>query len=220
MVEAGELLVQINGADFSVRSGEAALILSGQFHSYRTPLDSACRICIFSTDFLPDLDQYTRNVQTHHPVIPVEDLRFFERLPKDKSNIFVLKALLYDIAARYVSGPIYTDFNLSDDRLLYDIAGYIDAHFTEPLTLADLAEKFGYNYRYMSGLINRYFALSFSKVLQQYRVNHACLLLRESRHTITHISSLCGFDTVRSFNRSFKDIMGQTPKEYREQSTT
>lgn len=217
-VEEGEQTVHIDGIDFRVCGGECALILPGQFHSYRTQHHSVCWICIFSADFLPDLDQYCRDIQTHHPVFCIDDAQFHQKLWKVRNDVFAVKSKLYDLAARYVSGEPFCEFDREENHLFYDIAQYINEHFTEPLTLHDLAEQFGYNYRYMSGIVNRCFHLSFSKVLRQYRIDHACRLLKESEHSITDISSLCGFDTTRNFNQSFKDIMKMTPKEYRKQN--
>ena len=214
-VEEGEHLVQIDNVEFAVKAGDCAIILPGQFHAYRTEGYSRIFISIFSIDFLPDLDKYRRDVHPHHPVFSFGERISHATLDALKNNPFALKSMLYDLAARYVSGAPFDGFGEKQDDLLYDIVEYINGHFGEPLTLKDVAAHFGYNYRYMSGIINRSFHMSFSAVLRQYRIDHACRLLTESKASITELSDLCGFDTIRSFNRAFKEITGKTPREYR-----
>ena len=213
-VEEGELIVQIGQTEFSVLTGQCALILSGQLHAYRTAEHSISHICIFSPDFVSELMHYCKNVQMHHPVF-IANKELFARLKENEGNIFALKSLLYGVAAVYASGPALPADTLKSEGLLYDIATFIDDHFAEAITLQTLAEHFGYSYRYMSGLINRHFGLSFAALLQQYRIDLACRLLKETEYRITEITEKCGFDTTRSFNRAFQKVMGMTPKEYR-----
>ena len=51
------------------------------------------------------------------------------------------------------------------------------------------------------------------------RMEEACrLLLEEKNASITQIAAECGFQTIRSFNRCFKEMLGITPADYRKQS--
>ncbi len=216
-VERGEQIVQIDGVDFAVCGGEAALILPGQLHSYRTERGSEIWICIFSADFMPDLAKYVEQGQKHDPIFSAAgfSLPQFTAL---QENRFAIKAELYQLATRYTAGPPAPILDKRREPLLYELVRYVDGHFTEPLTLQRLATHFGYNYRYLSGVINRAFGISFSGVLRQYRVDLACRLLRESDAAVTEIAGRCGFETLRSFNRSFKAETGLTPTEYRKQA--
>lgn len=213
-VEEGELLVHISGNDFTVKAGECALVLPGQLHSYATPVHSLCYICIFAQDYTPDLDRYCRTEQKHYPVFVNSVPRLWDVLESATAQIFRIKSLLYDLAARYTAGPPYNEFKLENDSLICNIVSYIEEHYTEPLTLQQLASQFGYNYRYMSSVINRCFKTSFSQLVNQYRINYACNLLRENDLSITEISEQCGFDSQRNFNRNFKSFTGLTPREY------
>jgi AraC-like DNA-binding protein len=44
----------------------------------------------------------------------------------------------------------------------------------------------------------------------------AASLLTGSQHTILAISQLVGFESLSSFNRLFKQIMGQSPSQWRQ----
>lgn len=217
-VAEGEVTVHISGIDFTVKKDECAVILPGQYHSYQTEDHSLAWLCIFSSDFLPDLKDHSKKKQKHYPIISAPSAYLWEKLSA-ADNVFSKKAILYDLAARYISSPSSIEFPSKNDDMICQIVQYLDEHFRESISLHSLADYFGYNYRYMSGIINRCFNTSFSKVIQQYRIDYACRLLRETGDSITEISSLCGFDTTRSFNRCFKEIMEMTPKKYRGEIT-
>jgi AraC-like DNA-binding protein len=78
-----------------------------------------------------------------------------------------------------------------------------------------MSSDLGYNYRYVSGVVNKFFRLSFLGVVNRYRVNYACDLLVNTEKGITEISMICGFESTRSFNRNFRSITGVSPRDYR-----
>ena len=53
------------------------------------------------------------------------------------------------------------------------------------------------------------------RYLQRRRVERAMFLLRRSDHSITDVCFDVGFSSVGSFGRTFHDIVGETPTEYR-----
>ncbi|WP_370733789.1 helix-turn-helix domain-containing protein [Paenibacillus dakarensis] len=56
---------------------------------------------------------------------------------------------------------------------------------------------------------------SFRDYINRLRINKALWMLAESKLSILDISYECGFDSIRSFNRVFKQIMNTTPTEYK-----
>ncbi|MBR5524073.1 MAG: AraC family transcriptional regulator [Clostridia bacterium] len=210
-VEEGALQVRIGGTELTVGAGEGALILPGQPHAFATPEHSVCWPLIFSADYLPELRRVERML---YPVIRPGIADLHRRLCACRGNRFRVKSLLYALAACYGEGaPIQTP--PADDSLSCRIVSYLDTHYSEPITLRRMAETFGYNYRYLSGVVNRLYGMPFPQVVHRYRVDHACQLLRTTDRSVTEIAQRCGFDTLRSFNRCFKEQMGTTPREYR-----
>ena len=103
-----------------------------------------------------------------------------------------------------------TTINPTGSPSLEELAGVPSA-----AQLEKMANDLGYNYRYVSGVVNKFFRLSFLGVVNRYRVNYACDLLVNSEKGITEISMICGFESTRSFNRNFRSVMGTSPREYR-----
>lgn len=205
LVTEGKMEVQIGERLYAVGAGEAALIFPGRPHGYSILEQGKCRMAIFSADYLPELKN------EYWPLLKLSPA-FLEQLYEKKDRYFEVKSLLYELAAEYVKGEPLEE-RYEEDALICALAAYIDDHFCEALTLKKIAEHFGYNYRYMSGLINHHFGESFPKVINQFRINRACELLRKGGRSITDIAAECGFDSQRNFNRVFKELTGKTPKE-------
>ena len=207
-VEKGTLTVHIAGEDHTLRANEMAIIFPGQLHAFSSPERNRSRICIFSADYLPDLEA------GHTPLLR-EAQDFMDRLYENRHQRFAVKALLYGMAAKYVQGAPYRAPESENDNLICRVVQYIEAHYFEPISLQGMAEELGYNYRYLSGVVNRCFKTGFPKVVNRFRVDLACRLLKKENSSITEVAGQCGFDSLRNFNRCFKEITGKTPREYR-----
>lgn len=56
---------------------------------------------------------------------------------------------------------------------------------------------------------------SFTKYLNETRVDRACSLLLENKLTISQLAFDCGFNNISNFYRQFGKITGKTPAEYK-----
>ena len=72
-----------------------------------------------------------------------------------------------------------------------------------------------YNYSYLSSFFHKHFQMNFTDYVNHYRIQLAREYLSETDKNITEIADLCGFDTIRNFNRIFKKECEMTPGEYR-----
>ena len=102
-----------------------------------------------------------------------------------------------------------------NEELIGQILDYIAEHYRQPISLSSVAEAFGYEYHYLSRMLNKDYGISFSRMVNEYRIDHALRLLEETELSITEIASESGFQSIRSFNLSFKKYTGETPANYR-----
>lgn len=214
-VEEGIMRVGINGCDFDVKSGEGALILPNQPHEFSTPEYSVSWIAIFSADHIPELKNSIPSKTLLFPVIKPKDKELYRALREAVQNPLRLRSILYELAALYSEGKPEPRLLMSEGALVCRIVEYIDAHYKEQMTLEQMARDLGYSYRYMSGVVNRFFKLSLPKVVNRYRINCACGMLEDTDDGVTEIALRCGFGSIRNFNRSFKELTGLSPQEYR-----
>ncbi|WP_069386213.1 helix-turn-helix transcriptional regulator [Cellulosimicrobium cellulans] len=92
---------------------------------------------------------------------------------------------------------------------------HADAHFTEPLTLADLAAVAGYSPHHFARAFSRAFGTSPIAYLATRRVERAKDLLRSANLTVTEVCHAVGFTSLGTFSARFTAIVGVTPTAYR-----
>ena len=83
-------------------------------------------------------------------------------------------------------------------------------------TVAQVAREVGMSPTHLSRTFKRLFGVTFPQYTAIAQVNGARRLLTQTDLPVAEVSSTCGFQTIRSFNRQFREIAGMTPTEYRE----
>ena len=95
------------------------------------------------------------------------------------------------------------------------VKSYIDGHFSNDITLDDIAEHFFINKYYLTHLFKKVTGYSPKQYVILKRISFARELLCMSDKNITEIASDCGFNSTSNFIRSFKSAEGMTPLEFR-----
>ena len=96
-----------------------------------------------------------------------------------------------------------------------NIERYIRSHYTTELSMQDVARAMNYSEAYFCKLFKQCFKVNFSAWLNEFRVEKAKEMLRDTRLSIREISLACGYTDANYFARVFKRITGRTPSEYR-----
>ena len=92
---------------------------------------------------------------------------------------------------------------------------YINEHYTQKLTLTELAEKVYVSQWYLSKLLNKYTGQSFYEILNYTRIKKAKQLLKDPSIKIHEISEITGFNDVAHFCKVFRKLEQMSPNEYR-----
>lgn len=100
-----------------------------------------------------------------------------------------------------------------------EIESYIRVHFSEDLSMQDMARVMNYSDAYFCKLFKQCFKVNFSTYLNEFRVDHAKHMLAETGESIKEISIACGYTDSNYFTRVFRRITGMTPSEYRQSLT-
>lgn len=95
----------------------------------------------------------------------------------------------------------------------------INQDLTENLTLKTHAEALNVNPSYLSTLFKKETGCTLTEYVNRKRIDHAILLLNSTDMQIQTIALYCGIPDVNYFTKTFKKIVGKTPKEYREMVT-
>ena len=81
--------------------------------------------------------------------------------------------------------------------------------------MGDLSKKLEYSTVYLSRFFHENTGMPYHEYVRMVKMNHACYLLKNTRESILDVSLQCGYASISSFNRSFKQIVGMNPTEYR-----
>lgn len=96
---------------------------------------------------------------------------------------------------------------------LQKMLSYIYENYTEPVTLADIAEAANISRSEAGRCFHAYMGCSPVDALIQYRLQMAHQLMRERTQTLQQISYACGFNSVNYFSRQFKKKYGYAPSQ-------
>ncbi len=81
---------------------------------------------------------------------------------------------------------------------------------------ADLARECAVPEGVLSRIINMHFQKTFPQIMNERRIADARRLLEETEAPIQLISADVGFNSLPSFNRVFKEMVGDSPSQYRQ----
>jgi AraC family transcriptional regulator len=95
------------------------------------------------------------------------------------------------------------------------VLDYIEAHFTEDLTLATLAHTAGLSAHHFGEAFRESAGKPPYRFLIERRIHHGKELLLEGRKSIAEIAIAVGFATHSHFTLNFRKISGTTPSRFR-----
>ena len=93
----------------------------------------------------------------------------------------------------------------------------MEKHYTEKLTLQEVADACYVSQWHLSKLLNRYMRKSFYDILNSLRIRAAKELLADPSLRIGEIGEMVGYTDVAHFARVFRKTMGMSANEYRNQ---
>lgn len=96
---------------------------------------------------------------------------------------------------------------------------YIRANYNKDLSMTMVSNHVSLNYSYFSQAFKDYAGTSFVNYLKNLRIGKATELLETTELKVLEISEKVGFDNAKHFNRVFKDMLGVTPMEYRQNNS-
>ena len=120
-----------------------------------------------------------------------------------------------DIAKEVTITPVTIDPDLvaEIEQIMLSEKPYLD----QELSIQQLADRMGWPVKRLSAVINTNYQRNFNDFINQYRIEHACHLLKTRPKTekMLSIQLDSGFASKSVFNHYFKNIKGCNPSEYR-----
>ena len=96
-----------------------------------------------------------------------------------------------------------------------EIMNFISEHFTEDISLQDIANEFDISVTYAGKLISSHLNIGFKSYLNSLRINRAKeILLSQPQIKISALPEMLGYNNSVTFLRVFKKYEGISPSEF------
>lgn len=220
-VYSGAQHIKIDNKDYCVNKGELAVIFPNIVHSYfKAGEEKADELLIMCAPrLLGSLFPDFKNQKPNNPIVSAENIDeetlFALTHLKPENNFQVKFGYICIILSNLINSMILNvDIRIPQD-LTYKITEYIENNFTENITRESLAKLFNVNIYYISRIFTNNFKMNLRSYLGLIRCEFAALLIRTTNRTLTDIALDSGFDSIRTFNRVFKDIYGISPSQFK-----
>lgn len=221
-IEKGPVTVSLNNAVYSLESGEAFFIDSREIHYIKGSSSSIARILMFDARLLDEIAPGRRPQSPRlSPCSLIPD--YYHGIKKELNSqgpYFDLKVrslLLLLMVEIFRKEPLADRVKGRDNTSMENyknLLGEIEEKCSY-FTFEDAAGFMGLSKPYFSRFFKTVSGMTFSQYLNIIRLEKAIDLLNHNtgRLSITDIASRCGFDTIRHFNRVFRDFTGFSPRE-------
>lgn len=122
-------------------------------------------------------------------------------------SLLGLAGISRDLHAPEASSPAY--------KKISKLVSYIEQHYQEDVRVPYLAQMAQMSVSQIERYFLKVYQISPRQMLQQKRLNNACLLLA-GKQSITEVACACGYQDHSAFARQFKTTVGMTPSQYRQ----
>jgi len=221
--------IYVNQNKYTLYEGEAIIVFPFMEHG-NTPCENDAKSSAYY--FLINKDVY-RN-------LPFDLLNNTPKSPLIKADIISvnIRELIEKAYACYLAGdtilvqqyinialimlireltliPRKSNTGAKESAMISNILEYIRSHYSDDLTLRELADKLNTNKYCLSRLIHNSMDTTFRDILNDYRLRQAESLIRETNLKLLDISILSGYRSLSTFYRLFSEKYSKSPGEYR-----
>lgn len=232
-----ELKIGQNNAVYTLHNRDIFIVGVGEVHYFLMQPQKCDRIIVdFEPFMFKELSSFISGLKIIDPFIPYETNTdasvfsvhsFFEKqilsiqqemLKKKAGFEFVVGARLYDLAAgiiRYIPNEkvcsVQKTKQLKKLEILEQVAKYIDSNFREEITLAEVSKYANFSMFHFTRFFKDTTGMTFMQYLNNYKVSKAVNMLINTSDSISEIAFNSGFNSIKTFNRVFKQVKGCSP---------
>ncbi len=222
--------VCVNGVMVHAKEGDIIAIGENVLHQFQAVDEAAyLRVMQFSLKVLMESGIPIENCRTHitreeQDQVPglrdrlnylLDAIEEEKRTEHGENNYFQqsLVSAVYCLLTRHFPGEDHPNMT-KDQKDFLRVLEYISNHFEENLNVNVLAERLFMYRGTISALFMKHAGMSPNDYIYSLRIKKANDLMGQGR-SITEAALSSGFQSVRTFNNTYKKITGITPTEYR-----
>ena len=103
-----------------------------------------------------------------------------------------------------------------ENELARQIKNYVDEHYMEPITLAELAAQFHVSSSYVTRVYKKIYGYAVMQYIMRRRIGEAQTLIIDTNLSLTEIALRVGYSSSSYFHDMFTKVTGISPRKYRE----
>ena len=242
LIREGEAVFQVYQKSYRVRTGEGFLLNRNVPHSCSSPGNEHVRYSTILVrpdflygDFGSDVERKCFQPFLQNSAIPCIYLTGFDENGKeilqklnqveeafDRKRFcyeLKIKGLLCEAFAMILYGhrqelTKFVPTNLQELERLEKMLNYLNMHFTEVISLQDLADQVHLSREVCCRLFKKMTGKTITGYLEEYRVNKSFSLVQSGQYSMTQITEMVGFSNPSRFASAFRKRFGCNPGEY------
>lgn len=242
LIREGEAVFQVYQKSYRVRTGEGFLLNRNVPHSCSSPGNEHVRYSTILVrpdflygDFGSDVERKCFQPFLQNSAIPCIYLTGFDENGKeilqklnqveeafDRKRFcyeLKIKGLLCEAFAMILYGhrqelTKFVPANLQELERLEKMLNYLNMHFTEVISLQDLADQVHLAREVCCRLFKKMTGKTITGYLEEYRVNKSFSLVQSGQYSMTQITEMVGFSNPSRFASAFRKRFGCNPGEY------
>jgi AraC family transcriptional regulator, arabinose operon regulatory protein len=134
-------------------------------------------------------------------------------LMNNPDNIIYSNSCLYTFLSSFQTSEMKISVNEND--MIQQCINYMKENLDKNLRLDDFSNKLILSSSHLSAIFRKRMKYSPIHLFTSFKVQKACQMLMDSSHNIKTIAYSLGYDDQYHFSRVFKNIMGVSPKNFK-----
>lgn len=231
-VDRGELLTEVDGKNYTIREKELMLYGPGQFHNQNIAEGHSCSYVTIIFDMetvIYDIESnqyelllnkvftYDKKIYTLIKTFVAEstsEIPYMNSLMLCLLQETIIRLLQSEFIGQKAEKPVTTARQHYEDALLEKILAYIDETIYEPITIAEICQKFSMSRSSLQILFKENMDMPPKKYINELKLEKGRQMICENKYTISEIALMLGFNSIHYFSRAFTQKYSMAPSEY------
>lgn len=230
LVHKGNGVYHVNDKSYALQEGSVIFYNQGDLHEVENPdqqeMGNYCvGISHLHLKGLPDNclvqpgEPYVRHSGTMFPILKGLLDQMYELEGSGEEGDLAAQLLcsaLILMSTSLETMPATFLHKRQDEKMVQDIQKYLNQHYTEDISLNDIADALHCSVTHISHIFKKSTGNTPIQYVICRRIGQAQTLLISTDYTATQIATMVGYDNTNYFSTQFSKIVGMSPARYRE----
>lgn len=207
---SGELEMTVNHTSGLVGSAQASVIAAGHDHAFSAPDDNCFVVADIPDQLAPELEKLPAFIELTPALAQYVSFLHLhlQQQQAGTSQRQMLLLLLQLLQEQYGKA-------VTPDRRIAAAQSYLDQHFGQPVTIAQLAAIANLSPRHLNTLFRQSLGMTPQQYLLEKRMQRAWQLLSQTSLTIQQVAEQVGYQNLSAFSDRFRKHFNRAPSYFR-----